>query len=85
MPCFAAVLKMHANRCRRLLVYRGPRFLGLVKIQDLAPAMASASQRSNWLSNVVVGVTLTLVLGVIALLLLQLPQMLTIAEHVGAR
>jgi signal-transduction protein with cAMP-binding, CBS, and nucleotidyltransferase domain len=83
--CSAAVLKMHANGCLRLLVYRGPQYLGLVKIQDLALAMATASRQSSRISDVVVGATLMLVLGVIGMLLLQLPQMLTIAEHVSGQ
>lgn len=79
--CHTAVLKMRANGCRRLLVYRGPKFLGLVKIQDLALAMASATRERGSLSNVLVWSTVTLVFGVIVMLLLQLPDMVDLVQH----
>jgi signal-transduction protein with cAMP-binding, CBS, and nucleotidyltransferase domain len=80
-PCHMAVLKMRSNGCRRLLVYRGPRFLGLVKIQDLALAMASATRHRSSFSNVIVWMTLALVLGVIVMLLLQLPEMMAFIQR----
>jgi signal-transduction protein with cAMP-binding, CBS, and nucleotidyltransferase domain len=78
--CHTAVLKMRSNGCRRLLVYRGPRFLGLVKIQDLALAMASATRQRSGLSNVVVWATLALVCAVIVMLVLQLPAMVDLVQ-----
>ena len=39
--CRKAVMKMQARLSQRVLVYRGGRFLGLVKLPDLAYAMAS--------------------------------------------
>lgn len=77
-PCHTAVLKMRANGCRRLLVYRGSRFLGLVKIQDLALAMASATRQHSSFANIIVWATLALVVGVIVMLLLNLPEMLAL-------
>jgi signal-transduction protein with cAMP-binding, CBS, and nucleotidyltransferase domain len=79
--CHMAVLKMRSNGCRRLLVYRGPRFLGLVKIQDLALAMASATRHRSFLSNVIVWATLALVFGVIVMLLLQLPEIMALVQN----
>ena len=79
--CHMAVLKMRSNGCRRLLVYRGPRFLGLVKIQDLALALASATRQRSLLLNLIVGATLTLVFGVIVMLLLQLPEMIALVQR----
>jgi CBS domain-containing protein len=80
--CHMAVLKMRSNGCRRLLVYRGTRFLGLVKIQDLALAMASATRQRSSLLNVIVWATLALVFGVIVMLLLQLPEMMDLIQQV---
>ena len=77
-PCHTAVLKMRANGCRRLLVYRGSRFLGLVKIQDLALSMASATRQHGSFLNVIVWATLALVVGVIVMLLFNLPEMLAL-------
>ncbi len=78
--CHTAVFKMRSNGCRRLVVYRGSRFLGLVKIQDLALALASATgQRSPFL-NVIVWATLALVLGVIVMLILQLPEVINLVR-----
>lgn len=78
--CHTAVLKMRSNVCRRLLVYRGTRFLGLVKIHDLALAMASATRQRNWLLNAFVWVIPALVLGVIVMLILQLPDVVALAK-----
>jgi signal-transduction protein with cAMP-binding, CBS, and nucleotidyltransferase domain len=80
-PCHMAVLKMRSNGCRRLLVYRGSRFLGLVKIQDLALAMASATRQRSSFVNVIVWATLALVIGVIVMLLLQLPEMMAFIQR----
>lgn len=77
-PCHIAVLKMRSNGCRRLLVYRGSRFLGLVKIQDLALAMASATRQRSLFLNVIVWATLALVVGVIVMLLLKSPEMVAL-------
>jgi signal-transduction protein with cAMP-binding, CBS, and nucleotidyltransferase domain len=79
--CHMAVLKMRSNGCRRLLVYRGPRFLGLVKIQDLALAMASATRQRSLFLNVIVWATLALAFGVIVMLLLQLPEMMSLVQN----
>lgn len=76
--CQEAVLKMRANGCHRLFVYRGSQFLGLVKLHDLANGMAVQEKKQNWLPNLIVGLTLMLVVVVITLLALQLPDMLSI-------
>lgn len=78
--CHTAVLKMRSNGCRRLLVYRGPRFLGLVKIQDLALAMASATRQRSSFLNVFVWATMALVFGVIVMLILKLPAMVDLVQ-----
>ncbi|MCB1758937.1 MAG: CBS domain-containing protein [Gammaproteobacteria bacterium] len=78
--CDTAILKMRSNACRRLAVYRGPRFLGLVKIHDLALAMASATRQRSSVLNVFVWATLALVLGLVVMLLLQLPQVLDLVQ-----
>lgn len=80
--CEDAVFKMHTHGCRRLLVYRGPEFVGVVKLQDLAVGLAGQGKRRDWLPNVFVGMTLLLILGVIILLAVQLPDMLAVVRSV---
>lgn len=80
--CQEAILKMRANGCHRLFVYRGPQFLGLVKLHDLANGMAVQEKKQNWLPNLIVGLTLTLVVAVIILLAFQLPDMLSIYSRI---
>lgn len=79
--CREAVLKMRANHCRRLLVYRDARFVGLVKLPDIAHGIANQTSHRDWLPNVIVGLTLILVVGVIVMLIFQLPEMVSIAKR----
>jgi len=81
--CHQAVLRMRANGCRRLLVYRGREFTGLVSLTDVAAAMAEQRRGRNLLVNVVGGVTLSVAIGVIVMLAYQLPQMLQLAQRVS--
>ena len=76
--CQEAILKMRANGCHRLFVYRGSQFLGLVKMHDLANGIAVQGKKQNWIPNLIVGLTLTLVVIVIVLLAFQLPEMFSI-------
>ena len=78
--CHTAVRKMRSNGCRRLLVYRGSRFLGLVKIQDLALALASVTRQRSSFVDVVVWATVALIFGVIVMLILQLPEMVNLVR-----
>lgn len=80
--CREAILKMRANGCNRLFVYRGSQFLGLVKLYDLANGIAIQEKKQNWLPNLIVGLTLTLVVIVIALLAFQLPDMFSIYSQI---
>lgn len=82
--CRSAVEKMHANLCRRLLVFRGHRFVGLVSLTDVAHAMAHKAGRKDLLVNTLGAITLAVIVGVIAMLLLQLPEMLQFAGRVTA-
>jgi signal-transduction protein with cAMP-binding, CBS, and nucleotidyltransferase domain len=73
--CQEAVTTMRSHRCQRLFVYRGERFLGLVKLSDLAYAMASRGPQTNVFVNVLGAATFAVAVGVIAMLLLQLPAL----------
>ncbi|KOR31513.1 hypothetical protein TI04_00480 [Achromatium sp. WMS2] len=77
--CREAILKMRANQCRRLLVYRDGKFIGLVKLPDIANAIANQSSRKDWLPNLFVWMTVTLAIGVIIMLLFLLPDLINIA------
>jgi len=81
--CREAVLKMHANGFRRLLVYRGSHLVGLVKMQDLALGIAAKGNQRDWIPNAIVGITLTLVLIVIVLLIAQLPEVVAVVKGGG--
>ena len=80
--CQEAIKKMHGHVCRRLVVYRGDRFMGLVNLQTVAKALADKSGRNNLLVNVIGGVTFAAAVGVIALLLYNLPNMMQLADKV---
>ena len=78
--CREAVLKMHANGFRRLLVYRGSHLVGLVKMQDLALGIAAKDTQREWIPNAIVGLTLMLVLTVIVFLIAQLPEIVAFVK-----
>lgn len=83
--CRAAVRAMQANLCRRLLVYRGDHYVGLVKLSDLAHSMAGRGFGGDNLVNAVGAVTVALAVSVIALLLFQLPEVFEMAGGLYSR
>jgi signal-transduction protein with cAMP-binding, CBS, and nucleotidyltransferase domain len=83
--CREAVARMQAHLCQRLLVYRGKRLLGLVKVPDLAYALASRGRHTDLLVNAIGGVTLAVAVGVIIMLLMQLPDLMSFVGQAGAR
>jgi len=80
--CQEAIRTMHTNLCRRLLVYRDGKLLGLVRLPDVANELAVHSTSKNFLVNLFGGITLAVTLGVIVMLLLQLPNMLDVVDRV---
>jgi CBS domain-containing protein len=82
--CLRAIAKMQAHGCRRLLVYRRQRLLGVVGLTDLANAVARQGSGRDLLVNAVGLVTVALAVGVIAVMLLQLPEMMQLAGSLGA-
>lgn len=83
--CRAAVETMQAHRCRRLLVYRGQRFVGIVTLTDMAHEMAGTGRGKDLVVNALGAVTLAVAVFVIAMLLFQLPEMMQLAERVTGR
>ncbi len=79
ISCENAIKTMHFNQCRRLLVYRGDTFKGLVTMRGIASAMAIKEGRANVLINVFGGVTMLVTFAVIAMGVYQLPHMARIA------
>ena len=63
--CRDALLKMQTNSCKRLLVYEGTQFLGIVKMQALVASIALEEKRNNFVPNLLAGLTLIIVLMVI--------------------
>jgi len=83
ISCREAVMKMQAHLCQRALVYRGRRFLGVLKLPDLAYAMASRGRQKDILVNAMGAVTLAVAIGVIVMLLIQLPELLNFLGQVS--
>ncbi|MCP3868188.1 MAG: CBS domain-containing protein [Gammaproteobacteria bacterium] len=83
--CQEAIKKMHSNLCRRLVVYRGDKFMGLVNLREVANSLAEKSHRDNTLVNIIGGVTFAAAIGVIILLLYNLPNMMQLAGKVTGK
>jgi hypothetical protein len=73
---------MRSHRCQWLLVYRRQRFLGLVNLTDLAYTLASRGRPTDMLVNAVGGATFAVAVGVIVMLLIQLPDLLSFLGRV---
>jgi signal-transduction protein with cAMP-binding, CBS, and nucleotidyltransferase domain len=82
--CLRAIATMRLHRCRRLLVYRGGTFLGVATLTDLAHAIARQGGIKDTLASAFGLVTVAVAVGVIALLLFQLPEMMELGGHLGA-
>ena len=80
--CQEAISKMRSNNCRRLLVYRGDHFMGLVSLPNLAFALTEQHSGRNILANVFVGIAVAIVVSVIIMLIFLLPDMLNVAQEV---
>ncbi len=81
--CIEAVLRMEAHECRRLVAYRGDEYLGLVKLTDMAHALAEQGRKGrDVLINAIGIATIGAAVGVIVLLLSQLPAMVQLAGRV---
>jgi predicted transcriptional regulator len=80
--CLKAVATMAAHGCRQLVAYGRGKYLGLVKLTDMAHALAEDGRKGkDRLVNAVGMVTLGAAVGVIVLLLTQLPSMLQLADR----
>ena len=73
---------MRSNNCRRLLVYRGDHFMGLVNLPNLAFALTEQRSGRNILANVFVGIAVVIVVSVIIMLIFLLPNMFNVAQEV---
>lgn len=80
--CETAIKTMHANHCRRLLLYRGHQFVGILTLQSVARELADHRSRNNVVVNLVGGMTLVAALCLIALWLYQLPDMARLAMQI---
>ncbi len=78
--CVEAIKTMHANQCRRLLVYRGEKFLGVTTLPMVAQALADQGSGKNLVLNMVVGITLLVTLSIIILSVYHLPDMMRLAQ-----
>ena len=78
--CREAVHKMQRNACRRLMVYRGDRFVGLVNLPSVAYALAEQSTGKNPVANVFVWLGVAVAVTVILIMLYLFPEMLHVAQ-----
>jgi CBS domain-containing protein len=82
VSCETAIKTMHEYGCRRLLLYRRDKFLGVVTMQAIAQKLADHRSQKNRLVNFVGGVTLLGALALIVLWLYQLPEMARLAAQI---
>lgn len=80
--CKAAIRMMRRNSCRRLLVYRGDRFLGLATLPIVSYALVDQAAGRNIVATVFVGLALVVATIVIIMLVLLLPDMVNVAQDV---
>ncbi|MDH5785678.1 MAG: CBS domain-containing protein [Chromatiales bacterium] len=81
--CEAAARKMEINGCRRMLVNRNGRFIGMVTLQAVAHELARSGVGRNRFADLFVGLTVAASIVIVALLLYQLPAMMRVAERIG--
>ena len=81
--CEDAARKMEVNGCRRLLVNRYGRFVGMVSLQQIAHELARSGAGRNRFADLFVGLTVAASIAIIGLLLYQLPAMLRVAERLS--
>ena len=79
--CQDAIRLMQVNNCRRLLVYRQDSLQGVINISSMAQKLAEHRKLKNTAINLIGGLTLTVVLAVIAMLIAILPDMLNMAQQ----
>ena len=78
--CQEAINKMQRNACRRLMVYRGDRFVGLLSLPGVAYALAAQGTGKNHVANVFVWLGVAVAVSVILIMLYLLPDMLHVAK-----
>ncbi len=83
--CEQAIRLMRSNLCRRLVVNRGERFYGMLNLSDVASAMAERGGKKDLVVNLFGAITVAVAIGVIVLLILQLPAMLELVERVSSQ
>lgn len=80
--CKEAMRALRTRVCHYLAVYRGNHLLGLVNHTQVATGLAEQGGHKNWIVNLLGAVTLIGALGVITILVYQLPQMMQLAQRV---
>ncbi|MBF0428168.1 MAG: CBS domain-containing protein [Magnetococcales bacterium] len=74
--CKYSLNLMREYRIRHLVVFDGPRFLGVVSMRDIAAQVTRSVNYSDIMVNVVGGVVLLVVLSVIGILIYLVPDMM---------
>ncbi|MBF0614016.1 MAG: CBS domain-containing protein [Magnetococcales bacterium] len=80
--CKESLNRMREHRIRHLLAFDGPRFMGVVSMRDIAAMMARSTSHADLTVNLVGGLVLLVVLGVIGFLIYLVPEMVGFARRV---
>ena len=79
--CRFCLEQMRDKGIRHLLVFQENIFVGVVSLRSLAALMNQGSGKRDWMINFFGGVVLLVVLGVIALLVSMVPDMLGVINR----
>ncbi|MEO5333752.1 MAG: CBS domain-containing protein [Magnetococcus sp. YQC-5] len=74
--CKYCLTRMKEHRIRHLVVFDGPRFMGVVSMRDIAALVTRSVDYSDITVNVVGGVVLLVILSVIGFLIYLVPDMM---------
>ncbi|MEN8129433.1 MAG: CBS domain-containing protein [Pseudomonadota bacterium] len=80
--CTDALTLMKQNNCRHLLVYDGQAFVGVLSLRDLAQGVGEKHASRDMIVNLLGGLTMILALGIIGLLVFQVPKMVDVVRRV---
>lgn len=80
-PCRHCLERMEENNIRHLMVYQENIFVGIVSLRDLAALMTRGRAGKDLMVNLVGGLVLLVVLGVIGFLVYLVPDMLGIVDR----
>lgn len=79
--CKYCLNRMKEHRIRHLVVFNGPRFVGVVSMRDIAALVTKAVDYTDITVNVVGGMVLLVILSVIGFLIYLVPDMMGFVQR----